>query len=165
MTELQLLEAGHLEALREFELANRAYFAASITDRGDEFFAQFEERLEARLEEQRAGEAAFHVLVDDDDSVLGRFNLIFVRKHVAELGFRVAERATGRGVATAAVRELCDVAAGRYGVRLLRASASLANHGSRAVLTKAGFVEVGPADPSEVGGKEGTWFERVLVEG
>ncbi len=165
MTQLQVLDAGHLEVLRDFELANRAYFAAWVTDRGDDFFEHFDERLAARLAEQRAGEAAFHVLVDDDGSVLGRFNLIFVGDHVAELGFRVAERATGRGLATATVRDLCDVAADRYDVRVLRASASLGNHGSRAVLTKSGFHAVGPADPSDVGGKDGTWYERVLVTG
>jgi ribosomal-protein-alanine N-acetyltransferase len=27
------------------------------------------------------------------------------------------------------------------------------------VLEKAGFVAVGPADPSEIGGKQGTWYE------
>jgi len=36
--ELELLNAGHAPAVLAFELGNRAYFAASISDRGDEFF-------------------------------------------------------------------------------------------------------------------------------
>jgi [ribosomal protein S5]-alanine N-acetyltransferase len=39
--ELKRLNADHAPAVLAFELANRAYFAASITDRGDEFFDQF----------------------------------------------------------------------------------------------------------------------------
>ena len=40
MPELQRLEAGHAPAVLAFERANRAWFAASISDRGDEFFTQ-----------------------------------------------------------------------------------------------------------------------------
>jgi len=31
------------------------------------------------------------------------------------------------------------------------------------VLTKAGFVPVGPADPAHLGGRPGTWYQRDLV--
>jgi len=60
-----------------FELANRAYFAASVSDRGDEFFGQFAERHSILLAEQEAGIGAFHVLAAEDGLVLGRFNLVF----------------------------------------------------------------------------------------
>jgi RimJ/RimL family protein N-acetyltransferase len=162
--ELQRLRADHADAVLEFEKENRSYFAASITDRGDEFFDRFEEILRARLAEQHAGEGAYHVLVDDDGSVLGRFNLIFTRdgNGTAELGYRVAERAAGQGVATAAVRELSRLAATRYGLRTLRAATSDANVASQRVLTNNGFVAVGAADPAEIGGKQGTWFELDL---
>ena len=85
----------------EFELANRAYFAASISDRGDEFYEQFAERHDALLTEQQAGVGAYHVLVAEDGSVLGRFNLIFGVDGLAELGYRVAQHAAGRGLAGA----------------------------------------------------------------
>src|ERR1700684_3467037 len=74
--ELQRLRADHAPAVLAFELANRAYFAASISDRGDDYFEQFAERHRVMLAEQEAGLGAFHVLVADDGSVLGRFNLI-----------------------------------------------------------------------------------------
>ena len=60
-----------------------------------------------------------------------------------QLGYRVAERAAGRGVATAAVRDLCALAASRHGVGTVRAATSLANVASQRVLLKAGFHEVG----------------------
>ena len=78
MPELQRLRADHAPAILEFELANRAYFAASVTDRGDEFFEQFADRHHARLAEQDAGQGAYYVLVAEDGAVLGRFNLVFV---------------------------------------------------------------------------------------
>ena len=163
MPELQRLRVGHAPAVLAFELANRAYFAASISDRGDEFYDQFTERHDALLAEQEAGIGAFYVLVAEDGSVLGRFNLYRLRDGTAELGYRVAERVAGRGVATAVVRELCRLAVSRHGLRQLRAATSNANVASQKVLTKAGFVAVGPADPAHIGGKPGTWYERDLV--
>jgi ribosomal-protein-alanine N-acetyltransferase len=160
--ELQRLRADHADAVLAFERENRAYFAASITDRGDEFFERYAETHRARLAEQEAGDGAYYVLVDEDGSVLGRFNLILAGDGTAELGYRVAERAAGRGVATAAVRELAREAATRYGVRTLRAATSHANLASQRVLTNNGFVPVGPADPGDIGGKQGTWFELDL---
>jgi ribosomal-protein-alanine N-acetyltransferase len=75
--------------------------------------------------------------------VLGRVNLIDVADGSADLGFRIAEKAAGCGLATAAVRRVCAMAAEDYGLRSLRASAAAANLGSRAVLGRAGFVPTG----------------------
>ena len=163
MPELQPLNAGHAAAVLAFELANRAYFAASVSDRGDEFYNQFADRHSALLAEQEAGIGAFYVLVAEDGSVLGRFNLYNFEDGTAELGYRVAQHVAGRGVATATVRELCRLAAARHGLRTLRAATARANAASQKVLTKAGFVPVGPADPAGLGGKPGTWYQRDLA--
>ena len=165
MPELQRLRADHAAAVLAFEIANRAYFAASISDRGDEYFEHFTERHNALLAEQEAGLGAYHVLMSEDGSVLGRFNLIFTRHGTAELGYRVAQHAAGRGVATSAVRELCEMAVKRYGLHTLRAATARENAASQRVLTKAGFVPAGPADPAHIGGKPGTWYERDLAAG
>ena len=162
MPELQRLRADHAPAVLAFELANRAYFAASISDRGDEFFDRFTEQHDALLAEQEAGTCAFHVLVGDDGSILGRFNLVGIEDGTAELGYRVAQRVAGRGVATETVRELSQLAAARYGLRRLRAKTTRDNVASQKVLAKAGFVPVGPAD---IGGKAATWYERDLAIG
>ena len=164
MPELQRLRAGHAQAVLAFELANRAYFAMFISDRGDEFFDQFTEWHIALLVEQEAGLCACYVLVGDDGSVLGRFNLYDIRDGTAVLGYRVAERVAGRGVATAAVRELCQLAA-QHGLRTLKAATSHDNVASQRVLAKAGFRPAGPADPADIGGKQGTWYQRELAAG
>jgi ribosomal-protein-alanine N-acetyltransferase len=160
--ELQQLRAGHAPAVLAFELANRAYFAASVSDRGDEFFDQFDDQHRELLAEQETGIGAYYVLVAEDGSVLGRFNLYRLKDGTADLGYRVAQHVAGQGVATAAVRELCRLAAARHGLHTLRAATSRDNAASQRVLAKAGFVPVGAADPAEIGGKQGTWYQRDL---
>lgn len=163
MPELQRLRADHAPAVLAFELANRAYFADSIADRGDEFFDQFTERHRALLAEQEAGICACYVLIADDGSVLGRFNLYDLKDGSANLGYRVAQHVAGRGVATTTVRELCGLAAEHHGLRRLRAAVSGGNLASQKVLAKAGFIPVGPADPGHLDGKDGTWYQRDLM--
>jgi ribosomal-protein-alanine N-acetyltransferase len=164
MAELQRLRAEHGPAILDFELANRAYFVGFVNDRGDEFYERFADQHRAMLADQEAGVGAFYVLVDEDGSILGRFNLYDVKDGTAVLGYRVAERAAGRGVASAAVRELCRLAATRHGLRTLRAATTHQNVASQKVLTKAGFVQVGPADPAHIGGKPGTWYQLDLAD-
>jgi len=127
--ELQRLQASHAPAVLAFELANRAWFAAFISDRGDEFFGQFAERHNALLAEQEAGLGAFYVLVAEDGSILGQLALA------------------------------------RHGLHTLRAATSSQHIASQKVLAKAGFHPVGPADPAHLGGKPGTWYQRVLATG
>ncbi len=165
MPELQQLHPGHAQAVLDFELANRSYFAAFISDRGDEFFDQFPEQHSALLAEQEAGAGAYYVLVAEDGCVLGRFNLYRFEDGTAELGYRVAQHAAGHGLATATVRELCRLAPARHGLRTLRAATSHDNTASQMVLIKAGFVPVGPADPANLGGQQGTWYQRDLTAG
>ena len=159
VTELQPLRADHEGAVLAFELANRSYFAGFISDRGDAFFDHFAEQQAQLLAEQEVGEAAYYVLVADDGSVVGRFNLRDIGHGSAVLGYRVAQHVAGRGVATAAVEELCRAAAERLGLRVIHAATSDANVASQRVLAKAGFLRVRPADPAELGGKTGSWYE------
>jgi len=158
--ELQRLRADHAPAVLAFELANRAYFATFVSDRGDAFYGQFTEGYNALLAAQEAGICVFHLLVGEDGTVLGRFNLVDLEDGTAELGYRVAQQVAGRGVATATVRELCRLAAERYGLRMLRAATTYDNVASQKVLAKAGFVAAGPAEP---GGRPGTWYQRDLA--
>ncbi|MFG3250709.1 GNAT family N-acetyltransferase [Streptomyces sp. NPDC048187] len=159
MPELQRLRADHAPALLAFERENRAWFAASVPDRGDDWFAHFDEQLHARLAEQEAGICHFHVLAGADGEVLGRVNLVDVDRGVADLGYRIAERAAGQGLATRAVREVCALAAGAYGLTALRAATTVGNTASRTVLARTGFVRTGG---TRLGGQEGLTFRRDL---
>ena len=144
MLELQRLRLDHESAVLAFELANRAYFARSINDRGDAYYAEFAQQHRAALADQEAGDAVFHVLVDENGDVVGRFNLYDVADGSAVVGYRLAERVSGRGVATAALRDLVRIAGAQYGLRELKAVTSHENVASQRVLVKAGFIAVGP---------------------
>lgn len=158
---IERLRADHRDALFAFERENRAYFAASVPDRGDHYFALFDERHRALLDEQDTGACHFHVIVGEiggehGGEVLGRVNLVDVTGGAAELGFRVAEKVAGRGVATAAVREMSVMARETYGLTVLRAAAAVANPGSRGVLAGTGFVATG--EEVTLSGRPGHWF-------
>ena len=75
--------------------------------------------------------------------VLGRVNLIDVTDGSAELGFRIAEKAAGRGLATTSVHKIARLAATTYRLSSLRAGASTTNRGSQKVLTRTGFTLTG----------------------
>ncbi|MFJ9454890.1 GNAT family N-acetyltransferase [Kitasatospora sp. NPDC101447] len=139
MLSLEPLHPDHAEALLAFERTNRAYFARSVPDRGDDYFADFPSRHAALLAEQGAGTCRFHVIRDADGALVGRVNLVDIADGTAELGYRVAEAAAGRGIASAAVAEVCRLAAGPYGLRSLTAGTSVDNAASQAVLVRNGF--------------------------
>ncbi|WP_367041734.1 GNAT family N-acetyltransferase [Streptomyces sp. Je 1-332] len=164
MPELQRLRAEHAPALLAFERENRAYFAKSVPDRGDAYFTEFDARLAALLAEQATGACHFHVLVDGEGAVVGRVNLVDVADGEAELGYRIAERAAGRGLATSAVRQVCEVAGAEYGLTALRAATDADNEGSRAVLVRAGFVVVGEVEVEGKGSVE-VRYRRAVAAG
>lgn len=157
MLRLERLRDDHAPALLAFEQENREYFARSVPDRGDAFFAEFASRHLARLAEQDAGECHFHVVLDEHGDLIGRVNLVDVDEDGAELGYRIAERATGRGVATTAVAEACRLAATTYRLSALRARTTLDNPASMTVLARNGFTPVGDITLS---GRPGVRYRR-----
>jgi ribosomal-protein-alanine N-acetyltransferase len=158
--ELQLLRPDHEAAILEFEIANRAYFARSISDRSDDFYANFAELYRVLLAEQAAGTSFGHVLVDNRGAVVGRFNLYEVTDGTAEAGYRIAQHVAGRGMATFGLQTMCRLAFEEYGLRTLKAATSSENVASQRVLAKAGFVAIGPV---EIGGRRGLRYELVLA--
>ena len=160
MITLERLRADHADALLAFERENRKWFARSVPDRGDAYFADFASRHRALLAEQDGGACHFHVVLDDRGELIGRVNLVDVEGGTAELGYRIGERAAGRGVATAAVGQVCRLAVTTYRLTTLTAVTTLDNPASMAVLGCTGFVLVGDV---EIGGRPGRRYERRLV--
>lgn len=160
MFELQLVRPDQEAVVLAFEESNRDYFAKSISDRGDSFFEQYSARHRELIAEQKTGTSAFYVLVDEHGSVVGRFNLYEILDTTAVVGYRVAERVSGHGVATFGLRALCRIAREDYGLLTLTAATSNENAASQRVLLKAGFAY---AAPTEVGGRQGASFNIDLV--
>ncbi|PPS73948.1 MULTISPECIES: GNAT family N-acetyltransferase [Streptomyces] len=163
MVTLEPLRADHADALLAFERENRAYFARTVPDRGDAFFtaAGFAARLRALLDEQHARVCRFHVVLGEEGELIGRVNLMDLVDGSAELGYRIGERAAGRGVATAAVAQVCRLAATDYGLTSLTARTTLDNPASMRVLARSGFVRV---ENTTVGGRPGVRYELRLLD-
>jgi ribosomal-protein-alanine N-acetyltransferase len=159
MPEIQRVRADHAPALLAFEHENRAYFAASISDRGDDYFTHFDARHRALLADQAAGVHLFYVLVEVDGAVVGRINLYDVTESTAKLGFRIAEKSAGQGLAQRAVVQICDIATAELGLTALLAAAAVENVASRAVLARTGFVPVGE---TMLAGRSAITFARAL---
>ncbi|WP_128431407.1 GNAT family N-acetyltransferase [Streptomyces cyaneus] len=159
MLTLERLRADHADAVLAFERENREYFARTVPDRGDAYFsaAGFAARHEALLAEQEAGVCHFHLVLDDEGRLIGRVNLMDAVDGSAELGYRIGERAAGKGVATAAVAEVCQVAGTAYGLTALVAVTHLDNLASRAVLERNSFAVV---EDVVVGGRPAVRYRR-----
>lgn len=109
----------------------------------------------------RGDQHPFLVLVDGEPA--GRVNLNDVVRGAfqnAHLGYWVDVEQQGRGVATAAVRLVLEVAFGELGLHRVQAGTLVHNHASRRVLAKNGFSEIGFA-PRYIR-IAGRWQDHVL---
>jgi ribosomal-protein-alanine N-acetyltransferase len=155
------------DELLRFERDNRAFFEARVNARPPGFYAPEGIRAAISLAVREAAEdKGYQFLVRDAAGVLvGRVNLIGVRRahfHCADLGYRMAESACGKGYATEAVRQVLAKAFGELGLKRLEANARVGNEGSIRVLLRNGFREYGRSTRSfELGG---VWHDRLHFE-
>ena len=112
---LERLSASHSDALLAFERENREYFAASVPDRGDAYFDEFDLRHESLRAEQEAGICQFHVLVDAAGAVVGRVNLVDLENRGGRVG--LPDRREGGREGARLGGGTCDHRARRIGVR------------------------------------------------
>lgn len=91
--------------------------------------------------------AAAHVFViraRDDDTPLGDIGLQISaeNREEADIGYTVVPAARGKGIASEALRAVCDYAFNQTGVKAINAYVLADNGGSVRVLEKAGFVRM-----------------------
>lgn len=101
---LDRLDKKDAESLFHFEVDHRHYFEQMVPGRGDEYYywSTFLQKLESLLEEQIAGEGAYYLIRDESKKIVGRLNLT-IKDGYADLGYRVGEPFTGKGVAKQAL--------------------------------------------------------------
>lgn len=146
MLHISLLKESDSNELLQFELENRKYFTASVTDRGDDYFSNFQTILVENIEEQKCGACRFYLARNSSDDIVGRVNLfdIGMRSNVrtANLGYRIGERFCGKGYATLGVSLVCEKAKSELHIHQLKAMVAVQNIGSQRVLEKSGFLVV-----------------------
>jgi [ribosomal protein S5]-alanine N-acetyltransferase len=149
-------DAGELTALL---VENRAFLAPFEPPRDERFYtvAGQAERLE------REDKHGFAIL--DGGRIVGIVALSNVVRgplQSANLGYWVAERANGKGLATQAVAELIPIAFGELGLHRLEAGTLVDNVGSQRVLEKNGFERIGTARGYlRIGG---AWRDHILFQ-
>jgi ribosomal-protein-alanine N-acetyltransferase len=159
------LDSG--DELLRFETDNRAFFEARVNSRPPGYYSPDGVRAAIALAEREAAEdKGYQFLVRTAaGELVGRVNLAGVRRkhfHSADLGYRMAERACGKGYASEAVRLLLLKAFGELGLKRLEANARVGNEGSIRVLLRNGFAQFGQSRRSfELGG---VWHDRLHFE-
>lgn len=164
---LQPLGPDDLEALIDFEFKNRAFFESRINARPPEFYSRdgVAKAIDAALADARADRAYQFLLRDGTGALVARINLHGVRRqhfHSAEVGYRVAEAANGRGHASRALGLLLPIAYDSLGLQRLEAKVHAGNPASTRVLLRHGFSQYGLARRSfELGG---VWYDKLCFE-
>ena len=165
--QLRPVAAADLEELLDFELRNRAFFETHINARPPAYYSADGVRAAIDTARREADEdkGYQYLLRDAGDALVGRVNLSRVRRahfHSAELGYRVAEAAQGRGVAREGVRQVVALAFGPLKLVRVEATARVGNEGSARVLLRNGFSAFGRSRRSfELAG---TWHDLVHYE-
>jgi ribosomal-protein-alanine N-acetyltransferase len=169
MPELRLMPPclDDADELLRFETDNRAFFEARINARPAAYYSAEGVRSAILLAEQEAqDDRGYQFLVRTaSGELVGRVNLVGVRRthfQMAELGYRFAESAGGKGYAREAVRQVVERAFGELGLMRLEAVARVGNEGSIKVLQRNGFREFGRSIQSFLLG--GVWHDRLHFE-
>ncbi|MGW0550947.1 GNAT family N-acetyltransferase [Streptomyces altiplanensis] len=155
--------------LAEALARSRAYMRPWEPDRPEAFYTPEGQagRLAARLAEMAEGRAVPWVLTEGA-AVIGGLTLSHIVLgpfRSASLGYWTDVTRTGRGLATAAVAEVCRAARDDLGLHRVEAGTVLDNAASQRVLAKNGFEEIGIAP--EYLHINGEWrdhrlFQRIL---
>lgn len=155
MPKIFLLPAtvGFAADLYQFELENRAFFEARINARSDAYYSLDAVTKALQVAEHEAtSDVGYQFLICDTAlNIVGRINLTRVRRahfHSAELGYRIAELACGKGYASAAIRQVVDKAFVELDLKRIEAAVSVHNLASIRALQRNGFSQYGHAKRS-----------------
>ncbi|MFD9482875.1 GNAT family N-acetyltransferase [Streptomyces sp. NPDC059991] len=139
--------AGLAETLRR----NRVSLRPFEPYRPEEFYTEHgqRERISGLLAEREAGRLRPYVLIETATGTpVGAVNLGSIALgpfRSGGLGYWVDQAWAGRGLATAAVKEVCRIAREELGLHRVEAGTLVDNTASQRVLAKAGFEQYGTA--------------------
>ncbi len=167
MLTLESLAPFHIQEMLAFETSNRDFFELHINARAQTYYSEsgVAQAIEAAMREAENDVAYQYLIRDHTERLVGRINLSRVRRahfHSAEIGYRIAQNAGGKGYATEAVRQIIDRALVTHRLKRLEATARQENKGSVKVLMRNGFSKFGQSTRSfELLGQ---WYDLVHFE-
>lgn len=164
---IEKLQAADEKDLYEFELENRFFFEEMVPTRGEEYYNPgiFKVRHKSLLEEQVNGDSYFYLIKDNNDSILGRINLIDIDKShkTGYLGYRVGQAYIGKGIATQALKILVETVTSE-GIKQIQAKTTTHNIASQKVLEKNGFEKTATShDEFEMNGQKLSFIYYTLT--
>lgn len=163
---LRPLAPDDAEALAQAYTRNRDHLRRWEPRRAEEFFTTSTQARRVRDMLQARDEGRmFPWVLADGDRIVGSVNvndIVLGAFRNGHLGYWVDGALTGRGLATAAVREVCRAATESLGLHRLQAGTLLGNHGSQRVLRKCGFTEIGVAAQYLL--IDGAWRDHLLFQ-
>ena len=146
---MRVLRLSDAAALTAAYVRNRAYLSPWEPVRSEEYYTEIWQTADIanRLVAHEAGEGHPFGLFTGD-TLVGRLNVAGIVRgpfQNAGLGYWVDSRFAGRGLASAAVQIIIEMARAELGLHRIEASTLLHNVGSQRVLQKAGFQQIGMA--------------------
>jgi ribosomal-protein-alanine N-acetyltransferase len=146
----RLVTPDDASALADLVHDNRGFLAPYEPFRDDAYYTVDGQRavIDAALHESSQGRSLPHVVLDDTGRVVGRVTLSTIVRgpfQSCSVGYWLAREATGRGLATAAVREIQRVAFDELGLHRVEAATLVHNTASQRVLQRNGFTRFGLA--------------------
>lgn len=150
MNTTRLITLDDAPILAELLRVNHDFLAPWEPIRGDDYSTVDGQRadIQAALERHAQGSALPHVIVGDYGRLVGRITLNGIVRgpfQSCSVGYWVSAADNGRGLATAAVRDIKRVAFEELGLHRIQGETLLHNVRSQRVLERNGFVRFGMA--------------------
>ena len=150
MRATRLVTFDDAPVLAELLRVNRDFLAPWEPIRDDDDLTVEGQRATIRSALERYGQGITvpHVILDESGRVVGRITLNDIVRGAFQschLGYWLSAAANGRGLATAAVRDMIRLAFGELGLHRIEAGTLLHNVRSQRVLERNGFVRFGVA--------------------
>ena len=156
-------DAGEVAALFA---AQREHLAPWDPRREPGFYTRAGQRARlTAVERDRAAGTAYRFLILEGGEIAGEIaisNVVRRSFQCGNLGYWVAGERNGRGIATAAIAAICELAFGELELHRLEAGTLLHNVGSQIVLDRNGFAPFGVAP--EYLRIAGSWRDHVLFQ-
>ncbi len=167
MSVTRLLTIEDAPALASLARANREFLAPWDPRHREEYFTAGGQREVVRnaLSGHRQGSGLPHGILDETGRLVGRITLSGIVRgpfQSCSMGYWVAADHNGRGLATAAVREMIGVTFGELGLHRIQAETLPHNTASQRVLERNGFVRFGLA-PGYLA-IAGRWQDHILYQ-
>jgi len=166
VTVTRLISPADAAELASLLTANRTFLAPWEPLRSDQYFTADTQLagITDALQRHSQGLILPHVIVDGSQ-IVGRITLNGIVRGPflsCSVGYWLGQAATGRGLATAALREIVGIAFGQLGLHRVQAETLLHNLASQRVLERNGFARIGMA-PAYLR-IQGRWQDHILFQ-